>query len=147
MRLVLDASVIAKWIVADRAHESRSLRALQILELIKEARLSVIQPPHWLAEVAAVISRLEPSLSHQAVSLLYALEFPVAGSIDVYQKACHLAVTFGQHVFDTLYHAVALTEPDATLVTADEQYYRKAVKAGRILRLRDYTPVGRAPER
>jgi hypothetical protein len=41
-----------------------------------------------------------------------------------------------------LYHAVALTEPNATLVTADEQYYRKAHKVGRIVRLKEYDLTG-----
>ena len=36
--VVLDASVIVKWIFADRAEESHSLQALQILQFIKESR-------------------------------------------------------------------------------------------------------------
>lgn len=139
--VVLDASVVVKWIFPDRPQESHSLLALQILQHIKEARLPVMQPPHWLAEVAAVATRLEPQVAREALPLLYALEFPVSGGLEVYQRACSLAATFSQHVFDTLYHAVALSEPDATLITADEQYYRKAAKAGRIVRLRDYRPV------
>lgn len=140
-KVVVDASVAVKWILADHLQESHSLQALQILQLIKDSRLSVVQPPHWLAEVAAVIARLEPTHTHEAVTLLYALELPVADGVEVYQRACGLATTLGQHVFDTLYHAVALTEPDATLVTADERYYRRALKAGRILRLKDYRPA------
>jgi len=136
--VVLDASVVVKWIFTDRDRESHSLQALRILELIRASHLSVVQPPHWLAEVASVIARLEPKLAHQAVSLLYALEFPIVDRIEVYEKACDLAAVMGQHVFDTLYHAVALEEPGATLVTADERYYRKASTAGRIVRLRDY---------
>ncbi|MEW6246454.1 MAG: type II toxin-antitoxin system VapC family toxin [Nitrospirota bacterium] len=139
--VVLDASVIIKWIFPDRPEEAHSHLALQILQHIKEARLAVIQPSHWLAEVAAVLTRLEPRVAKEALPLLYALEFPVSGGLEVYQRACSLAVTFSQHVFDTLYHAVALTEPEAMLITADERYYRKAAKAGRIVRLRDYRPV------
>lgn len=52
--VVLDASVVVKWIFADRTEESHSLQALQILQSIKESRLAVVHPPHWLAEVAAV---------------------------------------------------------------------------------------------
>lgn len=136
--VVVDASVVVKWIVADRAGETQAEQALRILGHIRDARLSVVQPPHWLAEVAAVMTRLEPSLAREAVPLLYALEFPVADGIEIYQRACALATALEQHVFDTLYQAVALTEPDAVLVTADERYYRKAVRAGRIVRLTDY---------
>ncbi len=139
--VVLDASVVVKWIFADRTEESHSLQALQILQSIKESRLAVVQPPHWLAEVAAVTVRLDPERARQAVSLLHALEFPVAAGVEVYQKACELSASFNRHLFDTLYHAVALTEPGAMLVTADDQYYRKAHKAGRIVRLKDYRPM------
>jgi predicted nucleic acid-binding protein len=138
MTVVLDASVIIKWVFADRAEESHSLQALQILQLIQESRLGVVQPPHWLAEAAAVISRLDAGRARRAVSLLYALELPVAADVEVYLKACDLSASLKQHVFDTLYHAVALYESEAILVTADERYYRQAYRIGRIVRLKDF---------
>jgi predicted nucleic acid-binding protein len=138
MTVVLDASVIVKWVFADRAEESHSFQALQILQLIKESRIGVVQPPHWLAEAAAVISRLDPNRAPQAVSLLYALEFPVMTDVEVYQKACDLSTSLAQHVFDTLYHAVALNESGAMLVTADERYYRVAHRIGQIVELKDF---------
>jgi predicted nucleic acid-binding protein len=60
MTVVLDASVVVKWIFTDRAEEAHALQALQVLQLIKESRVTVVQPPHWLAEVAAVSVRLDP---------------------------------------------------------------------------------------
>jgi len=140
MTVVLDASVIIKWVFADRAEESHSLQALQTLQLIQESRLGVVQPPHWLAEVAAVISRLDAGRARRAVSLLYALELPVAADVEVYLKACELSASLAQHLFDTLYHAVALFESEAVLVTADERYYRQAHKIGRIVKLKDFVP-------
>ena len=136
--VVLDASVIVKWVFADRAEESHSFQALQILQLIKMSRIGVVQPPHWLAEAAAVIARLDPDRALQAVSLLYALEFPVMTDVEVYQKACDLSASLAQHVFDTLYHAVALHESGALLVTADERYYRVAHRIGQIVKLKDF---------
>jgi predicted nucleic acid-binding protein len=138
MTVVLDASVIVKWVFADRAEESHSFQALQILQLIKESRIGVVQPPHWLAEAAAVITRLDPNRAPQAVALLYALEFPVMTDVEVYQKACDLSASLAQHVFDTLYHAVALHESGAMLVTADERYYRVAHRIGQIVKLKDF---------
>jgi hypothetical protein len=38
-------------------------------------------------------------------------------------------------VFDTLYHAVALSHSNAVLVTADERYYRRALRPGQIVSL------------
>lgn len=138
MTVVLDASVIVKWVFADRAEESHSFLALQILQLIKESRLGVVQPPHWLTEAAAVIARLDPDRALKAVSLLYALEFPVMTDVEIYQKACDLSASLAQHVFDTLYHAVALHESGAMLVTADERYYRVAHRIGQIVKLKDF---------
>jgi predicted nucleic acid-binding protein len=136
--VVLDASVVVKWVFPERPKESHSREALEILQHINDARLSVSQPPHWLAEVAAVTARLEPGLALQTVSLLYAMELPVLDEADVYHQACELAVMLNHHVFDTLYHAVAVVHGDARLITADEIYYRKAHRVGRIVRLGDF---------
>lgn len=138
-RFVLDASVVVKWLFQDRPDESDALHALQILHLIRNSRLSVIQPPHWLAEVAAVTTRLEPQWARAAVSLLFTMEFPISSGMDVYLKACDLSGSLKQHLFDTLYHAVALTEPDTIFVTADDRYYRRAASAGKIVRLKEFT--------
>jgi predicted nucleic acid-binding protein len=65
------------------------------------------------------------------------MDLPVSDHADLYGRACDLSVRLGAHVFDTLYHAVALSEPETTLVTADERYYRRALPTGRIVRLAD----------
>ena len=59
--------------------------------------------------------------------------------VEIYQKACALSASLKQHVFDTLYHAVALTEPGTVFVIADEQYYRKAHRVGRIVQLKEFS--------
>ena len=51
--------------------------------------------------------------------------------MEVYLEATRLSAESGQHVFDTLYHAVALRRRGASLVTADERYYRNVRRAGR----------------
>lgn len=133
--LVLDASVVVTWVLSDPATEPDTDRAVQVLQGIHAGRLAVLEPPHWLAEVAAVICRLAPRRAHEVVQLLQAMELPVADHSDMYGRACDLAVRLGAHVFDTLYHAVALSEPDALLITADERYFRQARRAGQIVRL------------
>lgn len=55
-----------------------------------------------------------------------------------YQTGIRLSIELNHHLFDTLYHAVALHTPDATLITADEAYWRKAQTIGQIVRLVDY---------
>jgi len=135
--VVLDASVIVKWVFPDRAQEADADRALGVLHAIRRGRLSVVEPPHWLAEVAAVVARLAPDRAREVVGLLYALEFPVVDDFELYQEAIRLSADSGQHVFDTLYHAVALCRAETLLVTADERYYRRAGRAGHVRLLKD----------
>ena len=40
-------------------------------------------------------------------------------------QAAELAVDLNQHLFDTLYHALALNTPAAVLVTTDRRYFQK----------------------
>ncbi|MFO0773288.1 MAG: type II toxin-antitoxin system VapC family toxin [Nitrospiraceae bacterium] len=135
--VVVDASVAVKWVLASRTGEQDADKALLLLGEFQLGRVSIVQPPHWLAEVAAVVSRLDPETASEAVEVLHAFELPTNNSWDVYARACKLSVSLQHHLFDTLYHAVALTGGQRTLITADEQYYRKAQKFGRIVRLKE----------
>jgi len=80
-------------------------RAIALVESVIRGDLEVREPPHWLIEVGAVLARLSPET----------------------------AVETGQHLFDTLYHAVALEHASATLITADDRYLTKAASLGRIV--------------
>jgi len=141
-RVVTDASVAIKWLLPDRGDEADSDKALALLDGIKAGTLDPVQPPHWLAEVAAVLARLSPETVDEDVLDLCALEFPVLDTPGLYLTACELARSLGHHLFDTLYHAVALEVAGATLVTADEHYYRKAAARGSIALLSSFSPPG-----
>jgi predicted nucleic acid-binding protein len=65
-----------------------------------------------------------------------AMEIPTTDDADVLQRACALAIDLQQHVFDTLYHAVALQSEDTQLITADDRYYNSALGQGGIRALR-----------
>ena len=134
MRVVVDASVAVKWVLPDPAVELDADQAIALLAKIKSSELLPLQPPHWLAEVAAVITRLHPKVARRAIELLHALELPIADELEILTRSCAIAEQLSCHVFDTLYHAVAL-ERDATLITADDEYYRKARKLGHVIRL------------
>lgn len=54
----------------------------------------------------------------------------------MYLKAVQLSVQLNHHLFDTIYHAAALTHPSAILITADEKYRLKAASLGRMLPLK-----------
>ncbi len=137
MNVVVDASVVLKWLLPDPGAEPEVDRALLLLEDVRDGNVAPLQPPHWLAEVAAVINRLHPSIAVRSVELLYAMELPVAQELEVFRRAVVLGEALRHHVFDTLYHAVAL-EHGATLISADEQYCEKAEHLGSLLRLESY---------
>jgi predicted nucleic acid-binding protein len=138
MRRVLDASVIVKWLLRDARSEPHTAEALALMEAVAAGEVEVLQPPHWLAEVAAVMARLSPATLATDIPDLYALDFDVAESLAIYQRATDLAVELNQHVFDTLYHALALETAGCTLITADLRYLRKAHARGRIVGLADW---------
>jgi hypothetical protein len=71
-----------------------------------------------------VLSRLSPDSAVQDVEMLHALELPTRDDAATHRRACQLSIELKQHVFDTLYHSVALETDGALLVTADERYLR-----------------------
>lgn len=81
MTLTLDASVIVKWLVQEPKFEPDKDKASALVKRIFDGLDAVIQPPHWLAEVAS----------------------------------------------------------EGVLITADERYFSKAKKYGRISSLRAWT--------
>lgn len=96
-----------------------------------------MQPAHWLPEVVAVITRIRPEIADQAIDYLSAMEVKVQQDADILKSAAHLSLQFSHHLFDTLYHALAI-QLNAVFVTADELYYRKAETAGCIQLLSDW---------
>lgn len=136
--IVLDASVLVKVLLPEREGEPGVSHALRLWRLVGVGRITLRQPPHWLAEIAAVLARLSPGTALDDVRDLVAMEVPMLESAEVYQTACRLAIGLDHHLFDTLYHAVALESDGGVLVTADERYFGKAQSHGRIVRLEDY---------
>lgn len=138
IRAVADASVAVKWFLPPIEAEQDHDRAAGILQEVKAGRIALLEPPHWIAEVAAVLSRLAPQTARQDIKDLCAMRIPVIETLEIYVAASEMAISLDQHVFDTLYHAVALASPECMLVTADERYYQKAHKVGAVTLLRDF---------
>ena len=135
-RLVIDASVVVKWLLP-QGDESHTDEALSLLHAFREGEVELLQPPHWLAEAGAVLARLEPALAATTMQLLDAMKIPVHNAPEIHIRGIELATELNHHLFDTLYHAVALSVPDTTLVTADLRYFRKAKRFGAICALSD----------
>lgn len=137
MTLVIDASVIIKWLFDDPEHEDWTRQATDLMAAAIRGDFEVLQPPHWLPEVAAVLAREAPVRAHDDIRLLCALDLPERSDPAVLDHACRLSIALGHHLFDTLYHALAL-ESEGTLVTADDRYHRKAAARPGILHLGDW---------
>ncbi len=133
IRLVADASVAVKWVLPERP-EVDTGAALDLLAGIRTGEIELVEPVHWLAEVAAVVVRLRPAVAKPALALLEALDFDVDGDLETYELACDLAARLRHRLFDTLYHAVAI-RLGVELVTADLAYHRKARRLGSVRRL------------
>jgi predicted nucleic acid-binding protein len=140
VRIVVDASVVIKWLFADPQREEHTQEATGLMAAVVEGGIAVLQPVHWLAEVAAVLARATPGQAEEDAGLLFALSLPVRDGPEILRRASRLAIELDHHLFDTLYHAVAL-ETDSVLVTADAQYLNKARRLGQILHLADWVPT------
>jgi predicted nucleic acid-binding protein len=141
MICVVDASVAVKWFAeGDWALREDDIEpALEILKASTRGTLDFYQPPHFLAEVAAVVSRLKPDRAQQYIDDLAQLNITWAAPTVAYARAIELARQLDHHLFDTLYHAVALSVPGAVLVTADRRYFAKAQQLGQIAWLADFS--------
>ena len=140
MRIVIDASVVVKWVFPESEGEDDGEQALSLLSEVKAGRLNPLQPPHWLAEVGAVVTRIRPEIADSVLDLLDAMELPVVNDMAVFKRASRISRDLDHHLFDTLYHAVAF-EYDVMLVSADGRYFRKARRLGRITPLRRWMDI------
>ncbi len=138
MRLVIDASVAVKWFFHNKPGEQDVKQALSILRALQDGEASAIQPPHWLVEAMSVLAREAPPFAEEALDDLEALDLPVTAETRVYKLGAGLCRQLKHHLFDTMYHAVAL-EYGATLITADDAYFAKAFRLGNIKLLLNYT--------
>jgi len=119
--VVVDASVAVKWFLHDSPDEQHTDLALRLLEQSVLGFLPMVQPSHFVAEVSAVLVRLKPVQAHDDLINFLDLSYRTQTSPEIYATAMVLALRYQHHLFDTLYHAVALHTPGAVLVTADQR--------------------------
>lgn len=134
MNLVLDASVALKWFFRSD-DEVDADAALEILDALSAGAVQIYQPPHFVAEMAAVLAREKSAAAYEDLADLQALLWEPVEAKGIYDIAVDLSIRLEHHLFDTLYHATALSVTDAVLVTADRRYWRNARAVGKILML------------
>ena len=136
---VVDASVAVKWFFVMPENAGDDAKAQALLESAVAGSHRLIQPPHWHAEVDAVLARVQPVALDDVADLLQPACFDVEASAAVWPRATELVATLRHHLFDTLYHAVAI-ERRCTCLTADARCYRKGRALGSLTLLRDWAP-------
>jgi predicted nucleic acid-binding protein len=134
VKLVIDASVTLKWLLQDANDEQDLAGAQAVLKSIVTEAAIMIQPPHRLAEVLAVIARRQPQDAQLALVTMLDMDTVCPVDSKTYLRAVVLSHRHKQHLFDTFYHALAL-EHGATLITADDRYYRAASGEGAVQQL------------
>lgn len=132
MILVIDASVAVKWFLFARSVEQNAELALDVLERAVLGSVELLVPPHFIAEMAAVLARLKPDDAESDLLDLLDIPMRAVASPAIYATALRLSLRYEHHLFDTLYHAVALDRDDAQLITADARYHKKAKTEGQI---------------
>ncbi len=144
MILTVDASVALKWFFQDRNDEADVDAALDILRAVADGSVKLVQPPHFMAEMTAVLAREAPATASTNIEDLRALDFAVCDADRLYPRAAELAMQLKHHAFDTLYHSAALLTPNAVMVTADQAYFKKAKSLGQIELLSTFHKLGTA---
>ena len=138
MIVVVDASVIIKWLVQDPEREEGTDKATRLMEQVTNGEQPVLQPTHWIVEVGAVLARESPATAAEDVGMLRALELPATDDPQALRRGVELAIELKQHLFDTYYHGVALETQDCVLITADERYLHMARAKGCIVSLTEW---------
>jgi predicted nucleic acid-binding protein len=137
VKLVVDASVALKWFLPEVPQEPHLDRAEAVVAALDRGGTQLFAPVHWAAEVISVLARFRPALVDAALVALADTNPKVVHGVSVLKQAADISVALNHHLFDTLYHAVALEE-GATLVTADEVYFTKAKDLGAIIPLAEF---------
>jgi predicted nucleic acid-binding protein len=137
-RYVIDASVAIKWFLPMQEEENSLNEAMQLFSLFLQGNIVCYQPPHFIAEMIGVLTRLCPDKAVANLTDLLDMDFQRVENAELYLTAGALSIQLKHHTFDTLYHAVAINTAGVMLITADDAYYRKAHTVGHIVRLQDY---------
>lgn len=116
--------------------------ALNILRATADGSVKLMQPPHFMAEMTAVLAREAPASTVANIEDLRALNYTLCDADRLYPRAAELTMQLKHHAFDTLYHAAALLTPDAVMVTAHQTYFKKAKSLGRIESLSTFNKLG-----
>ena len=98
MIVVIDASVAIKWFLSFEPEEVHADSALEILERLARGDLELVQPPHFVAEVAAVLARLKPGEARDDLLDLLDIERRTLDTPALHATALELAIRHQHHL-------------------------------------------------
>lgn len=142
MRLVIDTSVVVKWFVDEDGFE--------LARVLIDADAQRIAPELVLAETANVLQRkirIGELTGPQAVDALRNLPYffdRLVLSRDLVGHGFALSRTLDHSVYDCMYLALAIGDPDTKLVTSDIKFLGKAKTAGFGEKIWDLSVAARA---
>ena len=124
-RLVLDASVAAKWYLPDET-EPFATQAIALFYSYAHGTIEILVPDLFFAEMGQIFWKAErsgrclPTLGEASIAALIASPLLTFGSAGLIQAALIIARRHRRTVYDSLYIALAVQE-SATMITADEK--------------------------
>lgn len=127
--LIVDASVILKWII----EEDGSKEAKLILDKYIDGALDLGVVPHTFVEVMNILGLKKIDVASQFFSYLLMLEMKEF-KMDLESSSLALNIMKkyqGVSFYDALYHGTAM-KFGATFVTADKKYFKKVEKEGSV---------------
>ena len=104
---------------------------MRLFDGVGRGAIELLQPPHWVAETLAVVVRQRPDRVEEVADTLLDMDVEHPAAFNTWIRAARIADRLNHHLFDTLYHAMAM-QHGATFVTADERYFAKAHALGGI---------------
>lgn len=124
-RLVVDASIAAKWYLDD---EEYSDEARMVLEDFGANRIALVAPAHLYIETANAIrnalrsQRLAPDAGRASLTSLIALSIPAIALSELLLPGFEAALRYGCALYDGLYLALA-EHIESPLVHADRRLH------------------------
>jgi predicted nucleic acid-binding protein len=134
---IVDASVILKWVLGDRAEQDQA-KAIELLTGWAEGRDAIWAPVLWEYEVANFLGREIPDEADAKMVMLRGLDIGRVALTDAMVKQCFGWIKKKKVSFYDACYLAAAFEVGATLVTADERFVRKMGKGEPLISLKDF---------
>ncbi len=145
-RLVVDASVAAKWHLPEQ-DEAHADRAVALLMQFQDGNLDLLAPAHIRFEVPSVLTvatirtpvRLTPTQARAAIDAFLALPLITFDDSALLSAAFPLTTRYGLAYYDAVYLALAQRER-ALLITADRRAHARIAGLPEVVWLADWQP-------